>query len=145
MTSKIIPDVEVATLLYNSGWTGYDCVRVLQALIAENNLDAYALNPLSKPGQPDDHSVDVGLCSLNTHWIPEPTLWERLNPERSIQWSRLYWDRWMRRPEVLAIQPYAFRRDYVLSKMWHAVDTVRFGAAFNRSIAACRAAGVPGV
>jgi hypothetical protein len=147
MTSRFIPDIEVAELLYNGGlfWKGYDCVRVLQGLIAENNLDAFALNPLDKPGLPDYHSVDVGLCSLNTWWIPEPSLWERLNPESSIFWAWEYWNRWMARPDVKAIMPYEFRRDYVLSKMWHAVNTKRFVDAFPRALGACRAARVPGV
>lgn len=139
MTTRQLSDVDIARYVMQAGWANWELVDVVQALLAEHGGDAYAIYVNS------DDSVDVGLYALNTKWIPEPTLAERLDPVRAGVWARRYWLRWFTRPDVLAIPKYSGpdgRLAYVLHNMWHASATPRYAPLLARATAAVRANGV---
>ena len=72
MASLTLSPLETARHLMAAGFVGWQVVRMGQIAMAESGLNAYALGVNSKPGQPDDLSIDCGLLMLNDYWWLAP-------------------------------------------------------------------------
>lgn len=92
MSKLILPDREIAQHLRNAGFTGFQLVNMTAIILAENGGDAHAVNVVDKnPASPAYLSLDIGLCSLNTHWWPRPSIRERLTPASACREAKLLW------------------------------------------------------
>ena len=91
MAKLIVTPTQAAQWLLETGFEGFQVIRMGQILAAESGLDAYAVNVVDSPG-PAFRSLDVGLGQVNTYWGSPYTaeVWvedivtELLDPEANL-------------------------------------------------------------
>lgn len=131
MTTKIIPDNAIAKIVLDAGWTGYTVVGMVQTILAENNGDAYAIYIN------EDDTIDVGLFSLNTRWVPTPSMYERLTPNLAAKYARGIWVDWFE----WSSGTYGERVANAFKKGWMAYSSTRFPIYRPRALVAAKAVG----
>lgn len=109
MKRNVLPDVEIANLLYAHGVRGLAGVEAMAVILAESGGNAWAVNINSHDREAVTYlSLDLGLCQFNTHWhlgrtfktIPDffdPDLSVRAMRSVSSNWTSFSaWTTWKR-------------------------------------------------